>query len=216
MLTEYESKKFLEKYEIPVTKCEIAKTKGESLNAAKSIGYPVALKIASADIVHKTEAGGVKLNLKTPEDVARAFTEIIEGAEKHSPKAKIDGVCVEEFVRDGVEVFVGVKRDATFGPTIVFGLGGIFVELLKDTSLRVVPVTEQDVREMITEPKGFRILEGFRSGKRADIESIVDLIKKVGGLIQSDDAVLEMDLNPVMVYEEGAGSVVVDARIFRR
>jgi acyl-CoA synthetase (NDP forming) len=216
MLTEYESKKFLEKYKIPVTKCEIAKTKEESLKAAKSIGYPVALKIASADIVHKTEAGGVKLNLKTPEDVARAFTEIVEGAKKYSPKAKIDGVCVEEFVRDGVEVFVGVKRDATFGPTIVFGLGGIFVELLKDTSLRVAPVTEQDVREMITELKGYRILEGFRSGKRGDMESIVDLIKKVGELIQSDDAVLEMDLNPIMVHEEGAGSVVVDARILRR
>jgi acetyltransferase len=158
VLTEYESKKILQSYGIPVTRFDIAKTQNESVRLAKEIGLPVAMKILSVDIVHKTEAGGVKLGLSTFEDVERAFREIMEAAKRHSPKARIDGVCVEEFISNGVEVIIGVKQDSTFGPTIMFGLGGIFVELLKDVSLRVVPVTEQDVRDMIAEVKGYKIL----------------------------------------------------------
>lgn len=216
ILTEYESKKILEEHNIPVTRCKVAKTKEESLQAAQSIGYPVVMKILSEDITHKTDAGGVKLGLSTPDDVARAFSEIMDAAKTYDPEARIKGVCVEEYVSDGVEVILGMKRDATFGPTIVFGLGGTLVELLKDVSLRVVPVSEQDIREMIAEVKGYRVLEGFRSGKKSDIESLVEVIGKVARLTLDDDCILEMDLNPVMVLEEGRGSTVVDARILRR
>jgi acyl-CoA synthetase (NDP forming) len=216
MLTEYESKKILAENGIPTTKFILAKTETESITAAKNIGYPVVMKVMSRDIVHKTEAGGVKIGLSTPDDVGRAFAEIMKAAKAYNPKARIDGACVQESISDGVESIIGAKRDPTFGPVVIFGLGGIFVELVNDVSMRVVPFTELDAREMITELKAYKILEGYRTGRKADTYALANMIMKVGKLMAGNDAIIEMDLNPVMVREKGKGAVALDARILSR
>jgi len=215
VLTEHESKKILEENGFRVTKMTVAKTREEAVQAAKSIGFPVALKIVSPDIIHKTDANGVRLELSSVVDVERAFDEIVGAARSYNPDARIEGVGVQEFVSDGIEVIVGSKRDETFGPVVIFGLGGIFVDLFEDVSMRIVPFTELDIREMIREIKGYKILQGHRYAKKADIPALIELISKTESLVDRDRRIVEMDLNPVKLLEEGKGAIVVDARIMR-
>ncbi|MDO8055919.1 MAG: acetate--CoA ligase family protein, partial [Candidatus Hermodarchaeota archaeon] len=152
-LLEHESKSILQSYNLPVTHFEIADSIEEAVKAAEKIGYPVVLKILSPDVIHKSDVGGVLINLKTPDEVREGYQTIISNVKKHKPKAEIRGIFVEEFASKGIEVIIGALKDPQFGPALMFGLGGIFVEVLKDVSFRVAPITKYDAQEMIEEIK---------------------------------------------------------------
>ena len=215
-LTEHESKKLLALYNIPVTKEEIAFSKEHAANIAENIGYPVALKISSHDILHKTEAGGLKLNIKDEGELLVAYNEVLKNARSYNPKAQINGVLVQEMVSGGTEVIVGVNNNPQFGPTVMFGLGGIFVEILKDVSLRVAPLSYQDAMEMLKEIKGFEILAGARGRAKADIHAIADVLVKVSRMaLDLEDQISELDINPLLVMPEGKGVCVADALVLK-
>lgn len=210
-LLEPESKEVVSSYGMPVSKFKVAKTVEEAVKFSGEIGYPVVVKIISPDILHKSDAGAVKINLKNAEEVKTAFAEIMRNVMKFKSDAKIVGVIVEQFAPQGNEVIVGMAKDPQFGPALMFGLGGIFVEVLKDVAFRIAPLTEYDAREMIQEIKGYPVLMGIRGQKPADINSIVDVILKVSKLVTEHQIIEQLDLNPILVYEKGAR--IVDARI---
>lgn len=212
-LLEHEAYKILEEYNIPVPGYGLATSVEEAVELAEKIGYPVVLKIVSPDIVHKSDVGGVILNLKSGEEVKKAFNQIMENIKKHAPKAKIAGVLVQEMVPQDVEVIVGSTRDPIFGPVVMFGLGGVFVEVLRDVSFRVVPLTERDAEEMITEIKAKKILEGYRHIKPRDKKAIINIILGVSEIMEKNPEIAELDLNPIMVFPEGQGAKVADVRI---
>ena len=211
ILTEVESKEILEEAGIPTARARLAATADEAVTAAKEVGFPVALKIVSPDITHKSDVGGVKLNLSTPDEVKAAFDEIVAAAKKAQPDAAIDGVSVQKMARPGIEVIMGMSQDAQFGPVLMFGLGGILVEVLKDVSFRLVPITPRDARQMIQEIKGRPLLEGYRGQEQADIEALEKLLLRLSDFIETHPEIAELDLNPIFAYKDGA--VAVDARI---
>ena len=199
------------KYEIPVTKFKIAKTVGEAVQVAEEIGYPVVLKVVSPDIIHKFDVGGVILNLKGPEEVWKAFNRILENVKEHTPNAKVLGVTVQEMAPPSTEIIVGAIKDPQFGSALMFGLGGIFVEVLKDVTFRIAPITEEEAKEMITEIKAYPLLKGYRGMPPADIEAIAQILVNTSRLVTDHPEINELDLNPIIVYEKGAK--VVDARV---
>jgi len=207
-----ESFEILKAYGIPVPPYGIAKTAEEALKIADEIGYPVAMKIVSPDILHKTDVGCVKLNVNR-DDVERTFYEIVKRAEDYL-KADVEGVMVQKMMPMGREVIVGMKRDPQFGPLIMFGMGGIYVEVFKDVSFRIAPLSKEDAYEMVREVKAYRILKGVRGEKPSDIDAVVDVILRVSQLSLDFEEVVEMDLNPVFVYEKGC--CVVDAKMVLR
>jgi acyl-CoA synthetase (NDP forming) len=211
LLTEIESKQLLKEAGIPVVETRLAKTKQEAIALSKTMGFPVALKIASSDITHKSDSGGVKLGLTTSTEVGSAYDEILSSIKQKFPKVKIQGVSVQKMAQPGIEVIIGISKDAQFGPVVMFGLGGIFVELLKDVSFRIVPLTRKDAGEMIKEIKGYQILKGYRGQEPADVPSLEQLIVKVAELAEQNPQIKELDLNPVFAYKNGA--VAVDARV---
>ncbi len=211
-MVEFEAKQVLKAYGLPVPYEKLAKTLDEALQYAEEIGYPVALKLMSPQILHKSDARVVLLNIKSPEELKEKWEEIHENARKYRPDAEILGVLVAPMLKPGREVIIGVTEDPQFGHAIMFGLGGIFVEVLKDVTFRIIPITERDARKMIKEIKSYPILAGARGEAPADIDAIVDLLLKVSRLVDElRDYIKEMDLNPVFVYEKGA--MIVDARI---
>ena len=210
-LLEPEAKTVCMKYGIPVTKFKVASSKEEAVKFAEEIGYPVVLKIVSPDIIHKFDVGGVMLNLQSAKEVGKAYNRMIENVKKQKPEAKILGVNVQEMAPPSTEVIVGAIKDPQFGPTLMFGLGGIFVEVLKDVTFRIAPITEEDAKEMIREIKAYPILEGFRGVPPADIEDIVQILVNTSRLMMEYPEISELDLNPIIVYEDGAKTV--DARI---
>jgi acyl-CoA synthetase (NDP forming) len=213
-LVEPEAKEILKLYGVPVPDFKVAANEEEAVQFAKEIGYPVVMKIVSPQIIHKSDAGGVKVNIKNDEEARGAFRTIMENAKNYKPDADLWGVIVYKMLPLGKEVIVGMIRDPQFGPAIMFGLGGIFVEVLKDVTFRIIPITERDARKMIKEIKSYPILAGARGEEPADIEAIVQLLLKVSELVDDlRDYIKEMDLNPVFVYNEGEGAVVVDARM---
>jgi acyl-CoA synthetase (NDP forming) len=202
----------LSRYNFPLCPMIFSSDEGQAVDVARKIGFPVVLKIASPDILHKTEFGGVKLNLKNDSEVREAYEEIIQNVRKSNKEAKVLGCTVSPYLaNDNVEVIVGFSRDKALGPVIMFGLGGVFVEVLKDVSFRVAPLARRDAYEMIQETKGYEILRGTRGQRPKDIESIVEIILKTGALALENPDVKELDLNPVLVSSEG--SQVVDVRI---
>ena len=211
MLLEPEAKALCCEYGIPVTVFKVAHGADEAAAFAGEIGYPVVLKIVSPEIVHKSDAGGVKVNLKSSEDVSAAFGQIMENVKKYNPQAQIVGVLVQEMAPQGTEVIVGAIKDPQFGPTVMFGLGGIFVEVLKDVTFRIAPLTVDDAKEMITELKAYPVLKGFRGTPPADIDALVSILCNTSRLIMDNPEIKELDLNPVMAYQKGAKTV--DARI---
>ena len=216
-LTEHEAKSVLKAYGINVTNEQVAMSEEEARRLAGEIGFPVALKVSSPDIPHKTEAGAVRLGVNSEEEVVSAYREIVDNARKHSPHAHIDGVLVQEMISGGAEAIIGTSVDPQFGPMVMFGLGGIFVEVLKDVSFRVAPVPYEEALDMIKETKAYSVLLGARGRPRADIEALADLIVKVSRLAASMPAAVgELDLNPVMVLPEGKGVKVVDALMIVR
>ncbi|MCX6001541.1 MAG: acetate--CoA ligase family protein [Chloroflexi bacterium] len=211
LLTEIESKELLKAAKIPVVETKLATSKTEAIELAKTMGFPVVMKIVSPDVVHKSDAGGVKLNILNATQAGKAYSEILASVKKHYPKAKIVGVTVQKMAKQGIEIIIGMTKDAQFGPVIMFGLGGILVEVLKDVSFRIVPMTKRDAGEMITEIKGFPILKGYRGQDPADVPYLEDLIVKVSDFVDKNPEIKELDLNPVFAYKSGA--LAVDARI---
>jgi acetyl-CoA synthetase (ADP-forming) len=210
-LLETEAKKICMEYNIPVTKFELAKTEAEAVKDADEIGYPVVLKIVSPDIIHKSDVGGVAVNLKDAKDVQNAYNQILKNVKKHSAKARIIGMLVQEMAPPSTEVIVGAIKDPQFGPAVMFGLGGIFVEVLKDVTFRVAPITKDEAHEMIGEVKAYPLLKGYRNTPPADIGAIAEILLNTSKLIMDHQEIKELDLNPIIVYEKGAKTV--DARI---
>jgi len=210
-LTEIESKELIGAAGIPVIEAKLVRTKAEAVALSKKMGFPVVLKIVSPDVIHKSDSGGVKLGLGNAAQVGKAYSEILSAIKKHQPKAKIEGISVQKMARPGIEVIIGMTKDAQFGPVLMFGLGGILVEVLKDVSFRIVPLNKRDAREMIKEIKGYPLLEGYRGQEPADILFLEAMILKVSDFIDKNPEIKELDLNPVFAYKNGA--VAVDARV---
>ncbi len=216
-LTEAQSKRLLSLYGIRTTGEAVAAGEDDAVRIAREIGFPLALKINSPDILHKTEAGGLKLNIGDEDELVAAFGEILENARSYRPDARIGGVLVQEMVAGGTEVIVGVNNDPVFGPTVMFGLGGIFVEILKDVTMRVAPVSAEEARDMIEEIRGYGVLAGARGRKKADIEALAETIARVSLLaIDLEDRIAELDINPLLVLPEGQGVRVADALVILR
>jgi acyl-CoA synthetase (NDP forming) len=213
-LAEFEAKRVLAEYGIPVTREALATTRDEAVRHANEIGFPVALKIQSADIPHKTEAGGVRIGLDDAEAVASACEEILDSARRHAPDARFDGVLVQEMVAGGTEVILGINNDPLFGPAIMFGLGGIFAEVLKDVTFRLAPITSSEAHEMIREIRAFKVLDGARGRPKADIPALADAIVRLSALAMDlRDVVAELDINPLFVLPAGFGVKAADALI---
>jgi acyl-CoA synthetase (NDP forming) len=211
VLTEIESKKILREVGINCTDTRLAATREGAVTLSKEIGYPVVLKISSKDITHKSDAGGVKVNLKDKAGVERAYDEIMTSAKKKFPNAVIEGISVQSMAKPGIEVIMGMVKDPGFGPVMMFGLGGILVEVLKDVSFRIVPLDTWDASEMIHEIKGKKLLDGYRGQDPANIPYLEDMLLKLSTFIENTPGIEEIDMNPLFAYKDGA--VVVDARI---
>ena len=205
-----ESRKIMELTSIPLNKMELAKGLEESLLKANEIGFPIVLKIVSEDVVHKSDAGGVKIGINSNSELETAYNEMMLSIKEFYPEAQIDGVSIEEMV-EGVELLIGTNTDEQFGKMIAFGVGGIFVEVYKDISFRLIPVYEEDIKEMISEIKGNKILEGFRGMPAVNKEELISLMLRISKLIEENLTIKELDLNPVVATEDGLKAI--DARI---
>lgn len=209
LLTIAESQVILERHKIPFVKNIFVKYSDEATAAARKIGFPVALKIVSPDVSHKTELGAVQLNLQNEEEVTQTFKKIVASVRKKQPRASISGFLVQQMA-GGVEVLVGGKKDAQFGQTIAFGAGGVFVEVYDDISFRVVPITKTDAEQMIREVKAYKILRGYR-GKNYDTAALEKILLNVSEMLDKHQEIAELDINPIFVREKDA--VAVDARV---
>jgi len=211
LLTEIESKQVLAEAGIPVALAVLARDANEAAKAAQKAGFPVVLKIVSPDLTHKSDVGGVRLGLESAADTKTAFEDIVAAVKEAQPDARIEGVAVQKMAPTGTEVIVGMSKDPQFGPVMMFGLGGIFVEVLKDVAFRIVPLEPKDASQMIREIKGFPVLEGVRGQLPADLAALEKLVLKVSEFVEAHPEIDELDLNPVFAYSDGA--LAVDARI---
>lgn len=205
-----DSKKIIEKYGVKFADSRLAKNIEEALIIANSIGYPIALKVVSNEISHKTNVGGVVVGIRNDSELEESFRKIMSNVKRKSSKAKIQGILVQKMIEDGVNVLIGGKKDPQFGQVIAFGLGGVFVELMEDVAFRLAPISKKEALEMMAETKGFKILEGYR-GKSYDIDAIAALIVKVSRMLDKRKDIVELDINPVIALKKDA--VAVDARI---
>ena len=211
LLTEIESKQLLKEAGINIIETKLATSMKEAIALSKEIGFPVVLKISSPDVIHKSDTGGVKIGLKNATQVSNAYKEIMASVKQRQPAATIDGVSVQPMAKLGVEVIIGMSKDAQFGPVLMFGLGGIFVEILKDVSFRIVPLTRRDASQMIRDIKGYPVLEGYREQEPANIPLLEEMLLKVSYFADQNPEVKELDLNPIFVYKDNA--IAVDARV---
>jgi acetyl-CoA synthetase (ADP-forming) len=210
-LLESEAKDVLQSYDIQVLPYRLATSEDEAVAYAKEMGYPVAMKIVSPDILHKSDAHGVILKIHNAAEARSAYCKIVENAKAYRADARVAGVLVSPMAKRGVEIIIGMNRDPQFGPVIMFGLGGIFVEVFKDVSFRITPVSKREARKMIEEIKAFPILKGVRGENPKDIDALVNLIEVISRLSDEHPDLKELDLNPVFVYDDGIS--VVDARM---
>jgi len=210
-LFEHEAKNLCGSYGMPITAITVATSEEEAVKAAKKIGYPIVLKIVSPQVLHKSDAGGVLINIKDEKGLREGYNTILKNVKRNVPDAEITGILIQEMAPSGTEVIVGSTNDPTFGPTIMFGLGGIFVEILKDVSFRLAPISRTDAEEMVKEIKAYKILEGARGMPRADQETIVGILLATSKMLMECPEIKELDMNPVLVYEKGAR--IVDARV---
>ncbi len=202
----------LEAYQIPVVQGKSASNSEEAVSAAETLGFPVAMKVISPDILHKSDAGALRLNLKSSEEVQKAYETVLENSLKYKPDAKIEGVLIEMMAPKGIEIIVGMRRDAQFGPLMMFGLGGIYVELFTDIAFRIAPFSRRTAREMIRETKAGTLLAGLRGQKPTDEDAVVDVILRLAQLSMDYPQIEEIEINPLMVLEKGKGAVALDAR----
>jgi len=210
-LLETESRELLKEYHISLPEAELADSIEKAIEIGNAMRYPLAMKVVSPDIIHKSDAGGIKLGLNNHEDIKTAFKEIVTNAEKVVEKKNIAGTLISPMAKKGQECIIGMIRDAQFGPVIMFGLGGIFVEVLKDVSFRVTPLAAEDIDEMVKEIKGYKILTGIRGEKPKDIDAIKDILARLSEIAIDNPEIKEIDLNPVIVHEKGAS--IVDSRV---
>ena len=207
VLTEFESKELLKEIGISIPNQELASTKEETIIAANKIGFPVVLKLIAEDIIHKSDTGAVKLNIKNKDETIAAYDDLMKIPSQSNKMISVQKMAEEPIT----ELIIGMMTDAQFGPALMFGIGGILVELLEDVSFRIAPITEYDAREQIHEIKGFPILDGYRGKPKADIDAIVNTLLKISDFVIKHEEINEMDLNPVFIYENGL--ICVDARI---
>ncbi len=210
-LLEPEAKAICIDYGISTPDFAVAQSKEEALKSSQKLGYPIVLKIVSPDILHKTEAGGVIVGLNSPGEVEKGYIEVINNAKRYKVDAKINGVLVQKMAPKGTEVIVGGLKDPQFGQTLMFGLGGVFVEILKDVTFRIAPIEKSDARSMITEIKSYPILKGYRGQQPVDEDAIVEVLLSASKLLMDLPQINQMDLNPIMAYSKGLS--VVDARM---
>lgn len=211
VLTEIEAKQILREAGIDCTDTRLAADKARAVALSEEMGYPVVLKVSSVDITHKSDAGGVKVNLRSRTEVEEAFDAIMASCKAACPRAVIEGVAVQGMARRGTEIIMGMIKDPSFGPVVMFGLGGVLVEVLKDVAFRIVPIGKSDAAEMITEIQGRKLLEGYRGQEPVDIAYLRDMLVKLSDFVERTPGIEEIDMNPVFGYREGAQ--VVDARI---
>jgi acetate---CoA ligase (ADP-forming) len=216
-LTERQGKKILAKYGIPTTREGLAQTEDDALRLAQEFNYPVVLKVESSEIAHKTEAGGVKLNIQNETELRQAYREILASAAQYNAEAKVNGVVVQEMIQGGKEVIVGMTRDPQFGPVVAVGFGGIFVEVIQDIAMRAAPLTMSDARDMIGELKGYRILQGVRGEPESDIDALAEVLCRFSRLsMDVAEKVEGIDINPLRVLEKGKGAVALDCAMTLR
>ncbi|RLF69837.1 MAG: CoA-binding protein, partial [Thermoplasmata archaeon] len=213
-LTTPEVQSILDSLKIPRPQSRIARGIDEAVEAAEAIGYPVVMKIVSRDIIHKSDVGGVALGLDNKKEVIDAYQAIIRNCRKFRPESRIEGVEVSRMITGGAETIVGGRRDRTFGPIVMFGLGGIHVEVIKDVTFRHFPFSRREALRMIREIKGFPILMGVRGEGMKDISTLADVILKVGALVYNITEIKDMEINPLVVFEQSEGVIALDARIF--
>lgn len=211
LLSEVESKNLLVAEGISVTDAQLARDATEAVSFAESLGYPVVMKIISPDIAHKSDVGGVVVGLTDSDEVKSGYDEMMRKISSVAATAKIEGVSIQSMAKPGIEVIVGATTDPQFGPVMMFGLGGVFVEVLKDVSFRVVPLEPRDAKQMVREIDALPILEGVRGQEGADLQALESLLLSVSELIERRPEIAELDLNPVFAYSDGA--IAVDARI---
>ena len=208
-----EARDILEAYRIRIPASKLCKNPDEAIDFAEEIGYPVVMKIASPDILHKTDIGGVRLNIEGSNDVRDSFDLLTFRAMRYMPDAEIWGCLVQQQVRGGKEIIAGMNRDPQFGPLVMFGLGGIYVEVLKDVSFRIAPFSRREANEMMREIRSFNLLRGVRGQARSDIEATADTLLKLSQLVTDFPEIVEMDINPLIVFEEGRGTMGIDMRL---
>ena len=212
-LLEEEGQEVLRAYGFPLPKSTLAKTENDAGKIAKKIGYPVVMKIASPQIIHKSDAGGVKVNLKNDNEVKAAFKTIVTNAKKYNKKAEIKGVLIVEMIKGGKEMIIGSKLEPGMGPVIMLGMGGIYVEVLKDVTFKLAPVTDKEADDMISSIKMKKILEGVRGEKPSDVKKLSECIQRLSQLVTDFKEIKELDMNPVLVMEQGKGCKILDVRI---
>jgi acyl-CoA synthetase (NDP forming) len=210
-LPEPEAITLLEKNHLPYPENGYAKSADEAVEIANKIGYPVVLKIVSHEVIHKSDVGGVKINLQNPQDVYNAFIDIEKALQEHIPDAKFDGTLLCKQATSGIELIVGGMRDVMFGPCLMVGLGGIFAEILKDVSFRIVPFSKIDAIEMLQELKGYSVLTGVRGGEKANIDTLAEFLVRISTFLYENSWIQELDFNPVRI--SGNNITILDARI---
>jgi acyl-CoA synthetase (NDP forming) len=211
LLNEVDSKQLLESGGIRTAGARLARTREEAAAIAAEAGLPAVLKVVSDDVAHKSDVGGVRLDLNSLDEVKQAYDQIVQAVTDRQPDARIDGVSVQRMAETGLEVIIGMNRDPQFGPVMMFGLGGVMVEVLKDVAFRLIPLERVDASEMLDEIKGSALLDGYRGRPAVSRESLVDLLMQVSAFIEAHPEIHELDLNPVFAYPDAA--IAVDARI---
>ena len=211
LLTEVESKELIQETGIPVVETHLARSKNQAMCISRELGLPVVLKIVSPDEIHKSDVGGVKTDLKSLNQVSIAYDSILSSTRAAVPSASIQGVSVQKMAEPGVEVIIGATKDPQFGHVIMFGLGGVLVEILRDVSLRLVPLTATDARLMIREIKSLPLLQGFRQHPPCDLDMLEEAILNLSQFLEKHPEIKELDLNPILCYPKGL--VAVDARV---
>lgn len=211
-LNELEAKNLLAEYGVPMAKSFLAVEENEAAELAKRLEFPVVMKVLSADIPHKTEAGCVFVGVKDEGEARETFRRILQNAETYDPQAKLDGVLIQEMAPEGLEVIVGMKKDPQFGPVVMAGTGGIYVEVFRDIALRLLPISRKDAKAMIAETKLGAIIKGAR-GTKYDEEALIDALLRVSEAVAADPSIQEIDINPLFLYEQGRGAKGVDALI---
>jgi len=212
-LGEIEAREILKAYNIRIPEAELACDIGKAKEVAARIGYPLVLKIVSPNILHKTDVGGVKIGIENEKELEESYDQILINVKKYMPDANIRGIMVQKFIKEKKETIIGISEDPQFGPMVMFGLGGIYVEALKDVSFRIVPISREVAREMVEEIKSYKLLKGVRGEDPADVDSIIDIILKVSQLVIDFPEIMEMDINPLFVKKQGEGSIAGDVRI---
>ena len=212
-LLEDEGREILDAYGFPLPQSIVATTEDEAVNAANKIGYPIVMKISSPQIVHKSDAGGVKVNLTTDDETRDGFRTIMENAKKYDSNAEIKGVLIVEMVKGGKEMIIGSKLEPGMGPVVMLGMGGIYVEILKDVTFRLAPLTDQEANDMISSIKTKKLLDGVRGEEPSDINKLSECIQRLSQLVSDFKEIKELDMNPVLVMEKGQGCKILDVRI---